>query len=151
MAKLLYKIALYGILALPALAEDLPECKSEKDTIAGCVIKKYYKNGNLLNEISYKNSLKEGISKAYYENGNLQREGTFKKGSLEGVTKFYTNKKSLFFGSEMLASITFENDKAISGKCDNGTTFNAAHLQRFSNGNMDIKEVAQICDVTLED
>ena len=53
---LLRILALCGVAALPLMAENLPECKSDEDKIKGCV-ERLYDNGNLVYEIPYKNFL----------------------------------------------------------------------------------------------
>ena len=46
--------------------------------------KEYYENGNIKEEISYKNGKLNGVSMEYYENGSLKSESTFKDGLLNG-------------------------------------------------------------------
>lgn len=89
---LLRILALCGVAALPLMAENLPECKSDEDKIKGCVEREYYPDSKLMRpmrEIPYKNGLQEGIRKDYYNNGNLRGEIPFKHGKTEGVVKAY--------------------------------------------------------------
>ena len=66
---MLLKNAFIGFLSFSILhAETLKECKSEEDKISGCVKRDYHSNGNLWEEIPYKNGKFEGILKAYCEN-----------------------------------------------------------------------------------
>ena len=51
--------------------------------------KKYYENGILKEEISYRDGKLDGISKEYYENGSLKSESTFKDGVLDGIVIEY--------------------------------------------------------------
>ncbi|EHO78791.1 hypothetical protein HMPREF9942_00862 [Fusobacterium animalis F0419] len=43
--------------------------KGESKGFTG-IVKDYYDNGNLENEMAFKDGKKDGISKLYYENGN---------------------------------------------------------------------------------
>ena len=54
--------------------------------------KEYYENGNIKEEISYKNGKLNGVSKEYYENGSLKSESTFIDGVLNGKVKEYYSK-----------------------------------------------------------
>ncbi len=87
---LLRILALCGVAALPLMAENLPECKSDEDKIKGCV-ERLYDNGNLVYEIPYKNSEVEGIWKSYYHNGNLKNQMIFKNGSKDSEKGYYEN------------------------------------------------------------
>ncbi|WP_181882330.1 toxin-antitoxin system YwqK family antitoxin [Helicobacter didelphidarum] len=102
-----------------------PECKNNEDKIKGCMERVYYSNGNLLREIPYKDGKIEGIKKEYHENGNLLREIPYKDDKRDGVEKRYGEDGSLRF------SITFENGKAISGKCGNGKTIDSQKLREL--------------------
>ena len=44
------------------------------------IVKRFYPNGNLESEITYKDGKLEGLVKRYYDNGNLKVEGTYKGG-----------------------------------------------------------------------
>ena len=68
-----------------ALKEDIPY----KDGKENGIVKGYYPNGNLESEILSKDGKLEGLSKSYYENGNLKIEGNFKDDKLEGLSKVY--------------------------------------------------------------
>lgn len=84
-------LILCSLLCLVAvlMAENLPECKSDEDKIKGCVEKRYYDNGKLEAEISFKDGKLEGDNKEYYENGNLKTEASYKNDKLEGIEKWY--------------------------------------------------------------
>ena len=70
-------------------AGELKECESEDDKKVGCIVKRYYENGNLIVEAPFKNGVAEGIAKSYYANGNLSREIPLKNGKREGIEKWY--------------------------------------------------------------
>ncbi len=56
------------------------------------IIKEYYNNGKIKEEVSYKDGKLNGIFKEYYENGSLKSEGRFKNGFLDGkVKEYYAN------------------------------------------------------------
>lgn len=58
------------------------------------IINSYYDNGNLKAEISYVNSVRDGICKYYYENGNPYQILFFDKGILSGeFLQFHPNGK----------------------------------------------------------
>ena len=56
------------------------------------IIKEYYDNGEIKEEVSYKDGKLNGIFKEYYENGSLKSEGRFKNGFLDGKVKEYYSK-----------------------------------------------------------
>jgi TonB family protein len=53
------------------------------------VVKSYYPSGKLQSEISFSDSLRDGLSKFYYENGNLKEERNYENGRVEGTIKLY--------------------------------------------------------------
>lgn len=53
------------------------------------VLRDYHKNGNIADEIPYKNGKKEGIAKKYDKNGKLQAEIPYKNDKIEGIRKWY--------------------------------------------------------------
>ncbi|WP_421890139.1 toxin-antitoxin system YwqK family antitoxin [Marinoscillum sp.] len=55
----------------------------------------YYKNGNPLMEINYKNDVKDGPFKRFYQNGKLESEATFKENFPGKGLKEYTSSGSL--------------------------------------------------------
>lgn len=54
--------------------------------------RKYYWNGKIKSEITYKNGKREGPSRLYYENGQLKAEGFYLGGKLAGPVKEYDEK-----------------------------------------------------------
>ena len=68
-----------------ALKEDIPYKDGKENGIG----KVYYPNGNLKGEVNHKDGKEEGLSKLYYENGNLESEINFKAGKGEGLSKTY--------------------------------------------------------------
>ena len=58
------------------------------------VSKEYYSNGNVKEEVGYKNGKLEGEFKEYYEDGTLASKGQYKNGLIEGlVIEYYHSKK----------------------------------------------------------
>lgn len=53
------------------------------------VEKTYYENGQLENEVEYKNGIEEGLARVYYENGKLKISYSHKSGKKHGNIKFY--------------------------------------------------------------
>jgi TonB family protein len=53
------------------------------------VAKSYYPSGKLKSEISFTDSLRDGLAKFYYENGNLKEERNYQNGRVEGTIKLY--------------------------------------------------------------
>lgn len=58
-------------------------------TIPDDIIKEYYENGELKEEINYRNGKREGMSKWYYETGVLKGERNYKEDKLDGLIKWY--------------------------------------------------------------
>ena len=73
-------------------------CDLEGEPITG-VVKGYYENGNLKEEVNFKGDKQEGLGKSYYDNGNLKAEVNFKDGKavsgymydIDGEKKEMTN------------------------------------------------------------
>ena len=171
---LLRILALCGVAALPLMAENLPECKSDEDKIKGCVEREYYPDSKLMRpmrEIPYKNGLQEGIRKDYYNNGNLRGEIPFKHGKTEGVVKAYHESGNLKYeathkngksdgiakgympNGKLLITIMTQENTLISGKCSNGKALNDEELESIKSKFRDsfpYKDIAQICGVKLE-
>ena len=58
------------------------------------VSKEYYSDGNIKEEVGYKNGKLDGEFKEYYEDGTLSSKGQFKNGLIEGlVIEYYHSKK----------------------------------------------------------
>src|SRR5690606_9374678 len=51
--------------------------------------KEYFHNGQLKEQISYKNNTLDGEYKAFYENGQLRAHGTYKNGKMTGTWKYW--------------------------------------------------------------
>ena len=62
--------------------------KGESKGFTG-IVKDYYDNGNLENEMAFKDGKKDGSLKGYYPNGNLLIEDTYKEGKIDGISKLY--------------------------------------------------------------
>ena len=147
-------LAFISSVAFNALnADELKTCESEEDQKVGCIVKRYYENGNLDFETQYKNDKQEGIKKWYYENGNLMEETPYKNGKYEGVVKeWYENGNILseipfmngklhgsvkLYSKKLIWQTNAQNGKLINGKCTNGKTLTNAHSARI---NKDINE-----------
>ncbi|RAX58243.1 hypothetical protein CCZ01_04000 [Helicobacter monodelphidis] len=114
------------------------------------VAKSYYANGNIQYEVIYKNGKREGARKGYYDNGNLAFETPYKNGKINGINKgYHKNGKPIWEvpyqdsqregeakwyhkNGSLRFIITFENDKAISGKCGNGKEIESQKLSEFN-------------------
>ena len=73
------------------------------------IMKRFYPNGNLMVEATYKDGKLEGLGKLYYENGNLKDETTFKDGKPEGLSKRY------YENGNLRREVIFESGQAVSG------------------------------------
>lgn len=51
--------------------------------------KTYYANGQVQEEVTYKNGQRNGPYKVYHENGKVKYEANFKNGQLHGWSKMY--------------------------------------------------------------
>lgn len=88
----------------------------------------YYDNGNLSLEAKFKNSIIDGIARYYFESGALQEERHYKNGLRNGNTERYSEKGALW------ATITYKDDKPVSGICGNGRKWTKAELLNWENG-----------------
>ena len=98
MKKGLFVFLLMFCCSLSAMAKvygpgDLSPCDDkmceQSGNLANGILKEYHENGNLLEEVPWKNGAREGIEKVYYENGNLFIEASYKNGVREGISKVY--------------------------------------------------------------
>ena len=60
-----------------------------KNKVFTGIVKSYYDNGSLREEVTLKDGKQDGISKTYYDNGNLEYIGLHKNGKLDGIFKSY--------------------------------------------------------------
>ncbi len=88
----------------------------------------YYDNGNMSKEIKFKNSVLDGIARYYFKSGALQEERHYKNGLRNGNTERYSEKGALW------ATITYKDDKPVSGICGNGRKWTKAELLNWENG-----------------
>ncbi len=58
-------------------------------TVSAGIIKQYYKNGNIMAELSMKGLTMQGLSKMYYESGKLMSESNYTDGRQEGLSREY--------------------------------------------------------------
>ena len=57
--------------------------------VSAGTIKQYYKNGNIMAELSMKGFIMQGLSKMYYESGKLMSESNYIDGRQEGLSREY--------------------------------------------------------------
>lgn len=84
-----------------------------------------FKTGKLIQTISYKNGLEDGVSKEYWPDGQLRGEVAYTQGTVNGVVKSYSA------GGELLARLLFVNgeedlnysDRYLSDKIDYDTSY----------------------------
>lgn len=91
-------------------------------------VKYYYDNGNVKEELNYKDGKLDGIARYYFESGALQEERHYKNGLKNGNTERYSEKGALW------ATITYKDDKPVSGICGNGRKWTKAELINWENG-----------------
>jgi TonB family protein len=53
------------------------------------IVKSYYPNGNLESEITFNDSVREGVAKFYFEDGTIKEERLYVNGRVEGLVKIY--------------------------------------------------------------
>ena len=63
------------------------------------------------------------VEKGYYEDGWI--ETPYKNDAIDGVEKQY------YENGDLIAEITYKNEKIISGKCGDGKAFSNAHLHNL--------------------
>ena len=66
---------------------------------------KFFKNGNIEKEYTYKNGKLEGLFKTFYEDGQFHQEKYYKNGKLDGVFRAYDTNGILYF------EISYKDDK----------------------------------------
>lgn len=88
----------------------------------------YYDNGNISKEVKFKNGVLDGIARYYFKSGALQEERHYKNGLRNGNTERYSEKGALW------ATITYKDDKPVSGICGNGRKWTKAELINWENG-----------------
>jgi antitoxin component YwqK of YwqJK toxin-antitoxin module len=57
--------------------------------VSAGIIKQYYKNGNIMAELSMKGLIMDGLCKMYYESGKLMSEINYIDGRQEGISREY--------------------------------------------------------------
>jgi hypothetical protein len=80
------------------------------------LVKIYYRDGAIGNEINYKNGKEEGSFKSYYSNGNMNEEGTIKKEMLYGNHKLYHPNGKICCEKEYDESGTFKINTLLDEK-----------------------------------
>lgn len=91
---------------------DLKEEVNYKDGIKNGLSKRwYYENGQLRYETNYKDGKHHGLFKWWYDNGQLKEEVNYKDGKVDGLGKYW-------FGNGQLSwEINLKDGKFISEKC----------------------------------
>jgi antitoxin component YwqK of YwqJK toxin-antitoxin module len=59
------------------------------------IYRKWYPNGIIFSEITFKNNLHHGITREWHENGNILYEANFEEGEFKGTVRHWTEKGSL--------------------------------------------------------
>ena len=77
---------------------------SDKEGNPVCTAR-YYKNGNLKEEVHYKEKQIDGVSREYYENGNLKIEINYIDGKRNGTARTY------FENGQLKNEVSFLNDE----------------------------------------
>jgi len=88
------------------IREGIAYVKGETKAFTG-IIKSYYENGALKEDIPYKDGKKKGLFKAYYENGALKSEGNYKDDKKEGLFKAY------YENGDLIAQYYYKDGKKI--------------------------------------
>lgn len=66
--------------------ENREKKKAEKDNVE---VRKYYDNGKLVKEVTFKNNIRNGICRNYYDDGRLKRTIWYENGTREDTAKWY--------------------------------------------------------------
>ena len=67
----------------------------ENGSVSSGILREWYRNKVLLNEVHYKNKLVVGTKKEWYENGDIKFKGEFKDGVKDGIVKTWHNNGQL--------------------------------------------------------
>jgi antitoxin component YwqK of YwqJK toxin-antitoxin module len=84
-----------------AVREEVYYKNGKKEGVA----KLYNSKGVVRGEFNFKKGIQDGLSKTYYDTGELLKEITFKNGKLEGVNREYARDGTLLFEA------SFKDDK----------------------------------------
>jgi len=76
-----------------AVREEVDYKNGKKEGVA----KLYNSKGVVRGEFNFKNGIQDGLSKTYYDTGELLKEISFKNGKLEGVNREYAKDGTLLF------------------------------------------------------
>jgi antitoxin component YwqK of YwqJK toxin-antitoxin module len=120
-------------LMLQACTYHTPDPVSEKADPYNGVRKSYRKDGTLLAEVTYRDSIRNGIARNFYPNGKVQLEMEYVDGIRHGESRvFYQNgelyqtttyvngkkqgtRRKYYEGGMLMAEIPFENDVQVPG------------------------------------
>ena len=76
-----------------AVREEVYYKNGKKEGVA----KLYNSKGVVRGEFNFKKGIQDGLSKTYYDTGELLKEITFKRGKLEGINREYAKDGTLLF------------------------------------------------------
>lgn len=80
-----------------------------KDSLRHGVARNYYTNGKVKIEMIYEKGIRHGLSKYYYENGDLYQATPYVNDKIDGIQKKY------YEGGQLMAEIPYKNDKLTVG------------------------------------
>lgn len=80
-----------------------------RDSIRNGIAKNFYPNGQVQLEMEYVNGIRHGESRLFYQNGELYQTTTYVNGKKQGTRRKY------YEGGMLMAEIPFENDVQIPG------------------------------------
>jgi hypothetical protein len=131
-ANLLILVVLVLMIQACTVSPENPVVVAEEESITG-PRRTYRKDGTLLAEVFYKDTLRHGLARNYYRNGNLQLEMTYTEGKKHGeATTYYENGgiyqvipyvngksegigKRYYPNGALMAEIPLENDQQMQG------------------------------------
>jgi antitoxin component YwqK of YwqJK toxin-antitoxin module len=102
-----------------------------------CVIRKYRKNNQLLEEVHYSNFKRNGIGKKYHTDGSLSTFSKYKNDKLEYLEEYWKN-------GVIKRKAEYRNGR-LNGKVENfDSTGKCISIKKYKNGH--IREVSKILD-----
>ena len=78
-----------------------------KNKVFTGIVKSYYDNGSLREEVTLKDGKQDGISKSYYPNGKVENERYYKNCVPDGISKNYNE------NGKFLSEHHYKNGKMI--------------------------------------
>ena len=102
--------------------------------------RKFFENGQLMNESEYKNGMKNGLFKIWYENGNTKQELILKNGLRHGLfKKFYLN-------GQIKEEFTYQALRFIHSHLPNSLLMDKVglHKEWYENGQLKRESTSQL-------